>query len=73
MYLDPGFGGMLLQVLVAIIAAGGVLIFSFRRKIKALFSKNKSPDKSDQPISPDTKSSDDLIDPLSGTNEDSKE
>jgi len=31
MYLDPGFGGMLLQVLVAIAAAGGVLVFFHRR------------------------------------------
>jgi hypothetical protein len=42
MYLDPGFGGMFIQVLVAIVAAGGILIFSLRRKLKALFSKNHS-------------------------------
>ena len=41
MYLDPGFGGMLVQVLVAIIAAGGIILFSLRRKIRALFSKKK--------------------------------
>jgi len=41
MYLDPGFGGMLFQVVVAIIAMGGILVFSLRRKIRALFSKNK--------------------------------
>jgi len=45
MYLDPGFGGMLVQVLIAIVAAGGILMFSLRRKIKALFSKNKKDDK----------------------------
>jgi hypothetical protein len=44
MYLDPGFGGMLLQVLIAIAAAGGALLFSFRRKIRNLFSKNKGAD-----------------------------
>jgi len=44
MYLDPGFGGMLLQVLVAIAAAGGVIVFSLRRKIRSLFSKNKVTD-----------------------------
>jgi len=38
MYLDPGFGGMLVQVLVAIVAAGGIIVFSLRRKIRALFS-----------------------------------
>jgi hypothetical protein len=42
MYLDPSFGGMLLQVLVAIAAGGGVIIFGMRKKIKALFKKNKN-------------------------------
>ena len=42
MYLDPAFGGMLLQVIIAIVAIGGGLIYSFRRKIKAFFTKNKS-------------------------------
>ena len=42
MYLDPGFGGMLVQVLVAIIAAGGIILFSLRRKIRVLFSKKKA-------------------------------
>jgi len=41
MYLDPGFGGMLVQVVVAIVAMGGIIAFSLRRKIRALFSKNK--------------------------------
>jgi len=41
MYLDPGFGGMLVQVVVAIVAMGGIIAFSLRRKISALFSKNK--------------------------------
>jgi len=44
MYLDPGFGGMLLQILVAIAAAGGVIVFSLRRKIRSLFTKNKETD-----------------------------
>lgn len=42
MYLDPGFGGMLVQVIVALIAAGGAILFSFRKKIKKVFSKNKN-------------------------------
>jgi len=42
MYLDPSFGGMFLQVIVAIAAGGGVIIFSMRKKIKALFKKNKN-------------------------------
>jgi len=39
MYLDPGFGGMLVQVIVAIAAVGGGLLFSFRKKISRIFSK----------------------------------
>lgn len=46
MYLDPGFGGMLIQIIVAIVAAGGALLFALRKKIKALFSKNKKKDSS---------------------------
>ena len=42
MYLDPAFGGMLLQVIIAIVAVGGGIIYSFRRKIKAFFSRNKN-------------------------------
>jgi hypothetical protein len=48
MYLDPGFGGMLLQAVVAIVAVGGAIIFSFRRKIKDLFTKNKKRDEKSQ-------------------------
>ena len=41
MYLDPGFGGMLLQIIVTIIAAGGATLFAVRKKIRALLNKNK--------------------------------
>ena len=41
MYLDPGFGGMIVQVIVAIVAVGGGLLYSFRKKIRNLFSKDK--------------------------------
>jgi len=41
MYLDPGFGGMLLQVIVVIAAMGGAILFSLRKKIKRFFTKNK--------------------------------
>ena len=44
MYLDLGAGGMLVQVLVAVVAIGGVLLFLYRKKIRALFSKNKEED-----------------------------
>jgi len=42
MYLDPGFGGMLLQVLVVIVAMGGAILFSLRRKIRSLFSRGNN-------------------------------
>lgn len=41
MYLDPGFGGMLVQIIIAVVAAGGAILFAMRRKIKNLFKKNK--------------------------------
>jgi len=41
MYLDPSFGGMVLQIIVAAIAGGGAIIFGMRRKVKALSKKNK--------------------------------
>ena len=34
MYIDPGFGGMLLQAIVAIAAVSGALVFSMRKKIR---------------------------------------
>jgi hypothetical protein len=66
MYLDPGFGGMLLQAVVAIVAVGGAIVFSFRRKIKELFTKNKKSDgkQQGQPDVNIAESQDDAIDML---------
>lgn len=41
MYLDPGIGSMIIQFVVAAIAACGGLLFAFRARIKAFFNKNK--------------------------------
>lgn len=41
MYLDPGLGGMLIQLVVAIVATGGAVAFMLRKKIKAFFSGKK--------------------------------
>jgi hypothetical protein len=41
MYLDPAFGGMLIQVVLAIAVAGGAIVFGMRKKISAFFGKNK--------------------------------
>ena len=66
MYIDPGFGGMLLQAIVAIVAVGGAIMFSFRRKIKELFTKNKKTDgkKLEQMDGKDYESEEDAIDVL---------
>ena len=69
MYLDPGFGGMLIQIVVAIVAAGGAILFAMRKKIRALFSKNSKG--SDAAALPNEtpgmadRSEDDIIDMLS--------
>jgi len=65
MYLDPGFGGMLLQVIVALVAVGGAILFSMRKKIKNLFSgKKEEENKSIKPINPSPNSEDDMIDTI---------
>lgn len=38
MYLDPGFGSMVVQVVVAAIAGCGVVLYSIRRKLRSLFA-----------------------------------
>lgn len=62
MYLDPGFGGMLVQAIVLIVAVGGGILFSFRRRLRNLFSKNKSDIQPINDISSD--SIDDVVDVL---------
>ena len=39
MYLDPGFGSMLIQVIVAVIAAAGAYILIFKKSIVGFFKK----------------------------------
>jgi len=41
MYLDPGFGSMVIQALVASLAAGGVMAGIFWNRIKAFFTRGK--------------------------------
>ena len=41
MYLDPGFGSMILQIIVAGIAGVGAALFFLKDKIKSIFNKNK--------------------------------
>ncbi len=37
MYLDPGFGSMLIQAVIAVIAAGGAYLLMFRKRIGGFF------------------------------------
>ena len=37
MYLDPGFGSMLIQAIIAAIAAGGAYLLIFRKRIVSFF------------------------------------
>jgi hypothetical protein len=41
MYLDPGFGSMLIQGLVGAVAVMGSSFFLFRQKIKAFFGRKQ--------------------------------
>lgn len=41
MYLDPGFGQMIIQVIVAAVAAGGAYVLLFKDKLKGLFKRGK--------------------------------
>jgi len=60
MYIDPGMGGMLLQIIIGLAAVAGAVIFSMRRTIKGWFNKDAQAAKTAQ--RPDV--SDELIDPL---------
>ena len=66
MYLDPGFGGMLLQVIVVIAAVGGGILFSLRKKISGIFKKDEGNPK--QPASVVPADGDDAIDVLENGN-----
>ena len=65
MYLDPAFGGMLVQIILAIVAAGGATAFALRKKIRKLFSKNKTDNNINQTIQKKNVDDEDIIDTLS--------
>ena len=64
MYLDPGFGGMLVQALVLIVAVGGAIVFSFRKKLRQLFSRNVADTQPLENQSTATDPDDDVVDIL---------
>jgi len=41
MYFDPGFGSMIIQVLIAGVAACGAMLIVFKKRIKDFFAKRK--------------------------------
>jgi len=45
MYIDPGSGSVILQVILAALLGIGVTVRLFWGKIKTLFSRNESTDK----------------------------
>ena len=65
MYLDPGFGGMLIQIIVGIAAFSGAIAFSFRKKIRDFFSKDKDDAQINQLAQNIDDSEDEVIDMLS--------
>ena len=70
MYLDPGFGGMLVQIIAAIVVIGSTLFFALRKKIVGLFTKNNKKAANSMPAAESRtangdKTSDDVIDTLS--------
>jgi len=76
MYFDPGFGGMLFQILIAAGAMGGAVLYSLRKKIRNLFSKNKDVDinKTDTTINIGNSNNhnNDVIDLISNNDNDNK-
>jgi hypothetical protein len=50
MYLDPGFGSMVIQLVIGSIAAGGTFLFLFREKIKKLFGISAQETVEEKPV-----------------------
>ena len=44
LYIDPGFGSMVIQVIIGAIAAGSAGLYMFRQKVAKFFSRNKKSD-----------------------------
>jgi len=64
MYLDPAFGGMLLQIILALIVVGGTMLFTMRRKIRSLFVKKPDEIYKNQPTVNSDASDDGVVDAL---------
>jgi len=64
MYLDPAFGGMILQIVLALIVVGGTMIFAMRRKIRLLFIKKQDDVYTNQSVVTHNVSDDGVVDTL---------
>ena len=53
MYLDPSFGGMLIQIIIAIVVAGGAIAFGMRKKIAAFINKKKNGKNAEELVVPE--------------------
>jgi hypothetical protein len=47
-YLDPGTGSILLQSLIGALAVGAAAVGTFYGRIRAFFSRKKTPDSADE-------------------------
>jgi hypothetical protein len=65
MYLDPAFGGMILQIILALIVVGGTMLFAMRRRIRSLFTKKQDDIYKNQPTVSSDASNDGVVDTLS--------
>ena len=63
MYIDPAFGGMLLQVVLGIVAVGGAIIYSVKRRAKKLLGKD-SPNEQMNTVSFSSGGANDMVDTL---------
>ena len=50
MYLDPGFGSMVIQAVVGVIAVGGAALFFLRQKIAKFLGLSKDDNTNEQEI-----------------------
>ncbi len=61
MYIDPGSGSMIIQMIIAGLAACGGILIILRDRIKGVFKRGK---KNDEAVSEDLPDSEELLDKL---------
>ena len=63
MYIDPAFGGMLLQVILGIVAVGGAIVYSIKRRAKRLLGK-ENPDEQMNTVEFSSDGTNEMVDTL---------